>query len=151
MTWNFEHFPYKIRKLAHFQKWIHIHHGKYIIGEILGQRSTYLASCKRIPLYKNLIFGQKDQSIILLGNALAPMSTFGPQSFTLDCITFDTNEIHCHGLTYITLSHVKNEEILHLFAPSIGEKFRVYVCIFINATFNINSSMAILCNIFTIV
>jgi hypothetical protein len=51
----------------------------------------------------------------------------------------------------MTLSNVKNKEILHLFAPLIGGKFKVYVCIFINATFNINSLMAILCNIFTIV
>jgi hypothetical protein len=110
-------------KLAHFQKWIHIHHGKHTNGEILGQRSTYLTGCKRISLYENLIFGQKDQLIIFKGNALAPLSSFGPQSLTLDCITIDPNEIHCHGLTYITLFHVKNVKILHLFAPLIGGKF----------------------------
>jgi hypothetical protein len=89
----------------------------------LGQWSTYLTSCKKIPLYEILIFGQKDHLIIFLGNPLAPMSSFGPQSLTLDCIVFDPNEIHCRGPTYITLSHVKKKENLHLFAPLIGGNF----------------------------
>jgi hypothetical protein len=34
------------------------------------------------------------------------------QGLTLDYLTFHSNEIHHHGLTYTTLFHVRKKEIL---------------------------------------
>ncbi len=44
-------------------------------------------------------------------------------------LTFDSNGIHHHGLTYTTLSRVRKKENLFLFAPLIDANFKVDKCV----------------------
>jgi hypothetical protein len=48
---------------------------------------------------------------------------------TLDYLTFDSNGIHHHGLTYTTLSCVRKKENLFLFTPLIYANFKVDKCV----------------------
>jgi ATP-dependent exoDNAse (exonuclease V) alpha subunit len=47
------------------------------------------------------------------------------QGLTLDLLTFDPSGIHHHGLTYTTLSRVREKENLYLLAPLVEANFKV--------------------------
>ncbi len=47
------------------------------------------------------------------------------QGLTFNFVAFDLSGIHHHGLTYTTLSCVREKENLYLFAPLVEANFKV--------------------------
>jgi hypothetical protein len=71
------------------------------------------------------------------------------QGLTLEFLAFDPSGIHHHGLTYTTLSHVREKENLYLVAPLVDANFKVDKSVSNEMQhFFKNSLMAILCTIF---
>jgi hypothetical protein len=47
------------------------------------------------------------------------------QGLIVDYLAFDPNGVYKHGLTYITLSHIKNKEFFYLFQPLQMKNFQI--------------------------
>jgi ATP-dependent exoDNAse (exonuclease V) alpha subunit len=47
------------------------------------------------------------------------------QGLTFDHLAFDLNGVYKHGLTYTTLSHIKNKENLYLLQPLQMKIFQI--------------------------
>ncbi len=70
------------------------------------------------PIFKDIQVGSNSTHIITRMQFPMQLATthtiYWAQGLTFDHLSFDLNGIYKHGLTYITLSHIKNKENLYL-------------------------------------
>jgi hypothetical protein len=81
------------------------------------------------PISKDIQIGSNSTHIITRMQfpiqLVEPCTIYQAQGLTFDHLAFDLNGVYKHGLTYITLCHIKNKENLYLLQPLQMKNFQI--------------------------